>query len=136
MVRDAESHEADDKARKEAIEARNHLDSAVYQAEKLVADNRDKIPEADRAEVEREIEAAKKVLEQHRDSKEASAASALKESEEKLKKSLYKIGEMMYRQAGGAPGEAAPSGAAPGGSGTAGKKDDGVIDAEFTEEGK
>jgi molecular chaperone DnaK len=44
MVRDAESHEAEDKARKEAIEARNHLDSAVYQAEKLVADNRDKLP--------------------------------------------------------------------------------------------
>ncbi len=137
MVRDAESHEADDKARKEAIEARNHLDSAVYQAEKLVADNRDKIPEADRAEVEREIEAAKKVLEQHRDSKEASAASALKESEEKLKKSLYKIGEMMYRSAQGAPGaDAAQGGPAPGGAAGGGKKDDGVIDAEFTEESK
>jgi molecular chaperone DnaK len=104
MVRDAESHEAEDKARKDAIEARNHLDSAVYQAEKLVADNRDKLPEADRAEVEREIEAAKKVLEQHKESKDAAAATPLKESEEKLKKALYKIGEMMYRSAQGAQG--------------------------------
>ncbi|MFO0620487.1 MAG: molecular chaperone DnaK [Polyangia bacterium] len=136
MVRDAESHEAEDKARKEAIEARNQLDSAVYQAEKLVADNRDKIPEADRAEVEREIEAAKKTLEQHRDAKDASGVAALKEGEEKLKKSLYKIGEMMYRNAQGAQGGAAPGEQqAPGGA-TGGKKDDGVIDAEFTEESK
>lgn len=136
MVRDAESHEAEDKARKEAIEARNHLDSAVYQAEKLVADNRDKIPEADRAEVEREIESAKKLLEQNRDAKDAGAVAALKEGEEKLKKSLYKIGEMMYRNAQGAPGGAAPGEQqAPGGA-AGGKKDDGVIDAEFTEESK
>ncbi|MBL8635394.1 MAG: molecular chaperone DnaK [Myxococcales bacterium] len=136
MVRDAESHEAEDKARKEAIEARNHLDSAVYQAEKLVADNRDKIPEADRAEVEREIESAKKILEQNRDAKDAGAVAALKEGEEKLKKSLYKIGEMMYRNAQGAQGGAAPGEQqAPGGA-TGGKKDDGVIDAEFTEESK
>ena len=96
-------------------------------------------PEADRAEVEREIEAAKKVLEQHKESRDAAAATALKESEEKLKKALYKIGEMMYRSAQGAQGapgadptqEAPPSGGARGG-----KKDDGVIDAEFTEEPK
>ncbi len=141
MVRDAESHEAEDKARKDAIEARNHLDSAVYQAEKLVADNRDKLPEADRAEVEREIEAAKKVLEQHKESRDAAAATALKESEEKLKKALYKIGEMMYRSAQGtqgAPGADAAQETPPSGGGGArgGKKDDGVIDAEFTEEPK
>ncbi|MBL9002808.1 MAG: molecular chaperone DnaK [Myxococcales bacterium] len=136
MVKDAESHEADDKSRREAVEARNHLDNAIYQAEKLLTDNRDKIPEAERAEVEREIEAAKKVLETHKEAKDAQSATALKDAEEKLKKSLFKIGEMMYRQAGGAPGEAGPAGAAAGGGGQSGKKDDGVIDAEFTEEGK
>jgi molecular chaperone DnaK len=138
MVKDAESNEADDKARREAVEARNHLDNAIYQAEKLITDNREKIQPADRAEVEREIEAAKKVLEANREAKDAGSATALKDAEEKLKKSLYKIGEMMYRQAGGAPGGADPAGAAAGagpGAGT-GKKDDGVIDAEFTEEGK
>ena len=138
MVKDAESHEADDKTRRESVEARNHLDNAIYQAEKLITDNRDKIPEADRAEVEREIEAAKKVLENNKEAKDAESATALKDAEEKLKKSLYKIGEMMYRQAGGPAGDAGPgpAGATGGGAGPAGKKDDGVIDAEFTEEGK
>src|SRR5262249_19924604 len=104
MVKDAEANEADDKARREAIEARNHLDSAVYQAEKLVNDNREKIPEAERAAVEREIESAKKVLEANREAKDAGAAKALKDAEEQLKKSLFKIGEMMYRQAGAGAG--------------------------------
>ncbi|TXG98150.1 MAG: molecular chaperone DnaK, partial [Nevskiaceae bacterium] len=137
MVKDAESHEADDKSRREAVEARNHLDNAIYQAEKLITDNRDKIQPADRAEVEREIESAKKVLESNREAKDAQSATALKEAEEKLKKSLYKIGEMMYRNAQGAQGGAAPGEQqqAPGGA-TGGKKDDGVIDAEFTEESK
>jgi len=136
MVKDAEANEADDKARKEAIESKNHLDGTIYQAEKLLADNRDKLPEAERGEIEREIESAKAVLERLKDSKDASAGKELKDAEEKLKKSLYKIGETIYRNAGaagGAPGgEAAPGGAAGGGK----KADDGVIDAEFTEESK
>ncbi|HNK45056.1 MAG TPA: molecular chaperone DnaK, partial [Pseudomonadota bacterium] len=134
MVRDAESHEAEDKARKDGIEARNHLDSAVYQAEKLVAENREKLPEADRAEIEREIESAKKVLEQNKDAKDAAGVAALKDGEEKLKKALYKIGEMMYRNAQGAQGAAAADptaqGAPSSGGPRGGKKDDGVIDAE------
>ena len=135
MVKDAEAHEADDKARRETIEARNHLDSAVYQAEKMIADNRDKIPEADRAQVEREIEAAKKVLEQNKD---GGSAQPLKDAEENLKKALYKIGEAMYRGAGGAPGAGGPEAGATGASAAGGKgaKDEGVIDAEFTEEPK
>jgi len=138
MVKDAEAHDAEDKARREAIEARNHLDSAVYQAEKLLNDNRDKIPEAERADVEREIEAAKKVLEENREAKDSTTAKTLKDAEERLKKSLFKIGEMMYRSAGGpgaGPAGAAPGGA-PGGAPGAGKKDEGVIDAEFTEESR
>jgi molecular chaperone DnaK len=137
MVKDAEAHEAEDKARKETIEARNHLDSAVYQAEKLLTENREKLPEAERGEVEREIESAKKVLEKNREAKDAAAAKELKDTDEKLKKALYKIGEIMYRNVGGpgAEGQAAAGGAA-GGPAGGGKKDDGVIDAEFTEESK
>jgi molecular chaperone DnaK len=139
MVKEAEANEAADKSRKEAVEARNQLDSAVYQADKLLTENRDKLPEAERAEVEREIESAKKVLERLRDSRDAAAARDLKEAEEKLKKALYKVGEVMYRSAGGAPGqgpgaEGGDAGAAAGAGG--GKKDEGVIDAEFTEEPK
>ncbi len=138
MVKDAESHEADDKSRREAVEARNHLDNAIYQAEKLLTDNSDKVPAAERAEVERQIEAAKKVLETHKEAKDAQSAQALKDAEEQLKKSLYKIGELMYRQAG-APGDAAggaPGAGAAAGAGQSAKKDDGVIDAEFTEDSK
>ena len=67
MVKDAEAHEAEDKQRKEAIEARNQLDSLVFQMEKMLDENRDKIDEAARAEVERGIENAKKVLEANKD---------------------------------------------------------------------
>src|SRR5437868_9363065 len=67
MVKEAESNEADDKKRKEGVEARNHLDSLVFQMEKMVNENRDKIDEAARAEVERGIENAKKVLEANKD---------------------------------------------------------------------
>jgi len=138
MVKDAESHETEDKARKETIEARNHLDSAVYQAEKLLTENREKLPEAERSEIEREIEAAKKVLEKNRETKDAAAAKELKDTDEKLKKALYKIGEIMYRNVGATEGAAgaAAAGAGPAGGAAGGKKDDGVIDAEFTEESK
>src|SRR5262249_16341753 len=112
--RRTESHEADDKVRREAIEARNHLDSAIYQADKMLNENRDKLPEAERPDVEREIESAKQVLEANREAKDANSAKALKDAEERLKKSLYKLGEIMYKNAGagaGAAPEGAPAGA-------------------------
>src|SRR5579862_9839082 len=55
MVKEAAEHESEDKARKEAIEAKNHLDSAIYSAEKMMTENRDKVPEADRMSVESAI---------------------------------------------------------------------------------
>src|SRR5689334_8215732 len=64
MVKDAEAHEAEDKQRKEAVEARNQLDSLVFQMEKMLSENRDKLDEASRAEVERGLESSKKVLEE------------------------------------------------------------------------
>ena len=67
-----------------------------------MAENREKLPEADRAEIEREIESAKKSPEQNKDAKDTAGVAALKDGEEKLKKALYKIGEMMYRNAQGA----------------------------------
>jgi molecular chaperone DnaK len=124
MVKEAEAHESEDRARKEAIEARNKLDSAVYQAEKMLNENRDKISEPDRAEIERQIESAKRVLDEN---KEARDAEPLRRAEQDLTRSLYKIGEAMYRAAG-----AATEGAEGPGPG-AGKRDEGVIDAEFTE---
>src|SRR6195952_5070665 len=62
MAKDAEAHAEEDKAKKEAVEARNLLDSAVYQAEKLAADNKDKIGEEDIKTLNEAVETAKKTL--------------------------------------------------------------------------
>src|SRR5437660_1244460 len=94
MVKDAEAHEAEDKQRKEAIEARNQLDSLVFQMEKMVNENRDKIDEAARAEVERGIENAKKVLEANKDA--GKDATAFKDSFNELQQASYKMAEQMY----------------------------------------
>ncbi len=131
MVKDAEVHESEDKSRRESIEAWNHLDTAVYQAEKMVTENREKISEVDRAEVERQIEVAKKVREENKDGKNA---QLLKTAEETLKKSLFKVSEAMYKAAGGPAADAGATADAAGAGPTGTKHDDGVIDAEFTEE--
>jgi molecular chaperone DnaK len=131
MVKDAETHEAEDKQRKEAIEARNQLDSLVFQMEKMVSENREKIDEASRAEVERGIEAAKKVLE---DNKEAKEAAPFKTAFDDLQKASYKMAEQLYKAAGPAAGAGGPTEGAPPPSGAAeaqAQKD--VIDAEFEE---
>ena len=130
MVKEAEANSAADKSKAEAIEAKNHLDSAIYSAEKMMAENREKIPEADRLSVETAIVDAKKVLE---DNKDARDAAALKTAGETLQKALYKVGEAMYRQAGSTPsGE--EGGAQPGADKDAGAAQGNVVDAEFTEE--
>ncbi len=134
MVKEAESHEAEDKARKEAIEARNHLDTAIYSAEKMMTENRDKIPEGDRLSVENAISEAKKVLEANREGKDA---APLKAAADELQKALFKVGEAMYRAAGAsAPGgDGGGGGTPPGGGETTAEQPQGnVVDAEFTEE--
>ncbi len=137
MVREAETNAAGDKARAEAIEARNHLDTSIYQAEKMINENRDKIPEDQRLEVENAVAEAKKTLEANKDGKDA---APLKAAAETLQKALYKIGEAMYRAAGaGASSSAdAGAGATPASDTTSSTSSDSgtgnVVDAEFTEE--
>jgi molecular chaperone DnaK len=132
MVKDAEAHEAEDKQRKEAIEARNQLDSLVFQMEKMLADNKDRIDAAARGDVETGIADAKKVLEDNKDAKDA---APFKTAFESLQKASYKMAEQMYKQAGPAAG--AGDGGAGAGAGqqsndqTQQQKD--VIDAEFEE---
>jgi molecular chaperone DnaK len=136
MVKDAEAHESEDKQRKEAIEARNQLDSLVFQMEKMLNENRDKIDAAARAEVERGIENAKKVLEEKKDA--GKDAEPFKTAFNELQQASYKMAEQMYKTA--APGAGADGGGAGGGGGggaeqtTQEQKD--VIDAEFEEQPK
>jgi len=137
MVKDAEANEAEDKQRKEAIEARNQLDSLVFQMEKMVGENRDKIDEAARAEVERGIENAKKVLEANKDA--GKDAAPFKTAFNELQQASYKMAEQMYKTAAPSGGGGGGGGAGGGGGGSAEQttqeqKD--VIDAEFEEQPK
>jgi molecular chaperone DnaK len=126
MVRDAESHASDDRSRRERIEARNTLDSMVYEAEKTLREHRDKIPVADLNAVETQLEAAKKTI-----ADEASATDALRKGAEDLQQAMHRVSQSLYRRE--ASQEQAPPGAKPGG--TAGSAPEGdVVDAEFTED--
>jgi molecular chaperone DnaK len=94
MAKEAEEHAEEDKAKKDQIEARNMLDGAVYQAEKLKKDNSDKIAEDDTKILDEAIEAAKKVVANEDADKEA-LESAAKELNDKM----MPIGSKMYEQA-------------------------------------
>jgi molecular chaperone DnaK len=131
MVKDAAEHEAEDKKRREAIEARNKLEALTFQVQKHLDENRDKIAEADRTELEAALKDGKDTVENNRDPKDAQLFEA---AFERLQKASHKMAEALYRSAAGAAGgpETPPSdGAEPGSSG-GGTKDD-VIDAEYTE---
>ena len=129
LVKDAESHSADDKKRREAIEAKNGLDALVYSTEKLVEESGDKVPESEKEAVRTAVTDAKKVLEAS-----AGDAEALKKATQELQKASYKIAEALYKAApADAPG--ADGGAAPGDP-AAPKPADDVIDAEVVEQKK
>ncbi|MBK9031171.1 MAG: molecular chaperone DnaK [Myxococcales bacterium] len=124
-VDEAASHEAEDKARKEAIEARNQLDSLLYGTRKLVKENEGKLSDADKLQAEEEFKKADEVLEAN---KEPSEPEALRAAFESLQAVAHKIAESMYKSAGG-PGDGAPEGEPEAASGGA----DDVIDADFTD---
>jgi molecular chaperone DnaK len=129
-VDDAAQHEAEDKRRKETIEARNQLDTLIYGTRKLVQENSAKIGDPEKLMIEEELKTAESVLERNRD---ADQPEELRAAFEKLQQSAHKLAEAMYKQASGGDGqpggEGAPSGGASGGSPGGGKDD--VIDAEF-----
>jgi molecular chaperone DnaK len=91
MAKEAEAHADEDKAKKEAVEARNMLDSAVYQAEKLQKDNADKISDEDKQTLTDAIEAAKKVIADENASKDD-----LEKAASELNDKLMPIGAKMY----------------------------------------
>ncbi len=130
MVKDAQEHEAEDKKRREAIEARNKLESLTFQVQKHLDENRDKIAEGDRTELEAALKDAKETVENNSDPREA---QLFETAFERLQKASHKMAEALYRSAAGA---AAGSETPPAGDGAAGEaagnKDD-VIDAEYTE---
>jgi molecular chaperone DnaK len=131
MRSDAEAHAEDDKKKLAEIEARNILDNRVYQVEKLIADNRDKLSESDTKPVEEAVAAAKSALAGGILDQIQSATVQLETASHKLAEVLYKTAQASGAQAGaGGPGDGA-SGAPKSGTGSAPEGE--VIDAEYVD---
>ena len=127
LVKDADAHAAEDKARREEIEAKNQLDSLVYNVEKMLNENRDKISGSDVSNLESAITDARKAMEQ-------GGIDNLKRATESLTKASHKLAEVMYQQ-GGAQGGGSQTPPPPSGGAGAESKDD-VIEAEVVDESK
>ncbi len=129
MVKEAEAHAAEDKAQKEAVDARNTGDSLVYQAEKAIKDLGENADKALVSKVQAGIDKLKEAL-------KGSDIEAIKSATEEVRQPLYELSAAAYQQAQQAAGAA---GAAPGAEANAGagaqgaSQDDNVVDAEFTE---
>ncbi len=93
MAKDAEAHAEEDKKKKDAIEVKNNLDNAIYQAEKMKSDNKDKISEEDKKTIEDAIEDAKKIA-----SKEDASKEELEDAAKSLNDKIMPIGAKMYEQ--------------------------------------
>jgi molecular chaperone DnaK len=126
MMKDAESHSADDARKREEIEARNRLDGLIYQMEKTLSENREKVG-AVAGDVESAIAEAKKALTE-------GGVERLNDAFNQLQSASHKLAEALYQQApppgaGAQPGDQASAAGA--GSSTGGE--DNVIDAEYVD---
>ena len=137
-VKEAAEFEAQDKKRKEAIEARNEADSFVFQTEKALNEVGDKVPESDKTQVQADLDAVKAILERTKDQEMSdSDVDELKAAKEKLTQSAQSVFTKMYEQAAqaqqGAQGAAGPDMNAQAGSNAGSNADDDVIDGDFRE---
>ena len=115
MVKDAEAHAEQDKARREAADTRNAAESVAYSVEKLLKENGDKLPEDVKTEVQGDVDELKKALEGDDD-------AAVKSAFEKLQASQSKLGEALYAAAQAEASESKPA------------ADEDVVDAEVIDE--
>jgi len=129
MAKDAESHSADDRKNRDAIEARNRADAMIYNIEKTLKEHRDKVGEEEARNIETAIADTKKAM-------TAGTTEEITAATDKLTAASHKLAEAMYKassaQAGGDGGSSSSTGAGPGPSGESKKKDD-VVDAEFVD---
>ena len=137
-VKEAAEFEAQDKKRKEAIEARNEADSFVFQTEKALNEVGDKVPESDKTQVQADLEAVKAILERTKDQEMSdSDVDELKAAKEKLTQSAQSVFTKMYEQAAqaqqGTQGAGPDMNAQAGGSNAGSSADDDVIDGDFRE---
>ncbi len=119
MVKDAESHAEEDKARREAVDARNHADGLIHTTEKSLSEHGDKIAEEDKADIEAKLTTLKELL-------ESDDAEKIKGATDELMQASMKMGEAMYKdQQASAEGD--------GGEATNDGDGDDVVDADFEE---
>lgn len=131
MMRDAESHSADDAKKKEEIEARNRLDGLQYQVEKTFNENKEKLDAGGAIEVENAIADAKKALAD-------GSTEKMNDAFNNLQTASHKLAEAIYQQASSASGSSTESGeqassAGASSSGTSNAGSDEVIDAEYVD---
>ncbi|MEN8614714.1 molecular chaperone DnaK [Dehalogenimonas sp. THU2] len=122
MQKDAEAHAAEDSARKDQVEAKNQGDTMAYQAEKMLRDNKDKVPEDLNTEITGKIEAVRQAL-------QGSDTSAIKSATEDLNQAMQKLGTAIYSQQ---QAQQPPPGAE-GAEGGEKPKDEGTVEGEFRE---
>jgi len=129
MAKEAEAHSAEDKERREQIEAKNQLDSLIYGMEKMLREQGDKISGSERGDVENAIADARKAL-------DSNDKQQMDQARERLTQASHKLAEQMYKaaqpQGGPGPRPAASAGASTTGDGQA-NKDEGVVDAEYVD---
>jgi molecular chaperone DnaK len=119
MVKDAEAHADEDKKRKAAVEAKNHGEALVHSTEKALTEHGSKVSDGDRSAIEDAIANLKEAL-------KGDDSEAITAKTNALAQASMKLGEAIYQQQQGGDG-------APGGVDEGDKKDDDVVDAEFTE---
>ncbi len=126
MVDDAKAHEAEDQQKRQQVETRNSAENAVYQAEKLLADNADKVPDDLKSEIEGKIAAVRSTL-------DSGDAGQMNVALQELQTAVQRVGQAVYSQAGGPDGPAEggpPPGEEPGDSETPPEE---TVEGEFRE---
>ena len=126
MVKEAEAHAGEDRAKREEVELRNQADHMIYQAEKVMKDNDEKIPADVKAEVTAKLESLKTVA-------KGNDTAALRKEMDEFNESLQKIGEHIYQAAGAAGGASSASSQPDGHEPGEKKKEEDVVDADYRE---
>jgi molecular chaperone DnaK len=127
MVDQAQAHATDDEEKRKQIETRNKLDSLIYSTDKLVAENREKLPEKEASSIDTALEAAKKALEE-------GSMTDMESAYEGLTQASHQVAAVLYQSASADGGSGGPeAGADHGGGGGSSAQDDEVIDAEYVD---
>lgn len=129
MVKEAQAHEAEDKKRREVIETKNQADQMVYNLEKLLRENRDKIPESEAQRVQTEIENTKRAI-------ESENVEQIRRAMENLARASHKLSELMYQQATQSQSTGYQSSSQSSSTSSKRPDDEEVIDAEVVDDDK